>query len=86
MDDDYRLPHASVYNDCEILVDFTNDLNEELGEWLENYLKAFEIIHTCVRTKAVGGTGLVGLRNRIRISVGYRYPVASGNDSLDYIE
>ena len=82
MDDNYRLPYASVYKDCEIVVDFINDLNEELGEWLENNLRAFEIIHTCVRTEAVGGNGLVGQHNCIRVSVAYRIPVASGNDSL----
>ena len=82
-DDNYRLPYASVYKDYEIVVDFTNHLNEELGEWLENYLRAFEIIHTCVRTGAVGGNGLVRQHDRIRVSVGYRYLVASGNDSLN---
>ena len=82
MDDNYRLPYASVHKNCEIVVDFTNDLNEELGEWLENYFRALETFHTFVRTEAVGGNGLVGQHNRIRVSVEYQYPVATGNGSL----
>ena len=78
----YRLPYTSVNVDCQTLVDLEDDLTEEVGVWFENYQKALLIIYGCVLSYDIGGYGLVGQNDRIRVSVGYRYPVASGDDSL----
>lgn len=71
--DMYRLPYKSVNEDCEILVDLEDDLREEVGTWFEIYQKALQIMYGCVLRYSVGGYGLVGQDNHLRVSVGYRY-------------
>ena len=78
----YRLPYLTVNEDCQILIDFEDGFQEEVGVWFENYQKAVEIVYNCVLSHNIGGYGLVGQHSRMRISVGYRHPGASGNDSL----
>lgn len=78
----YSLPSTSVSEDCGILVDFANGVREEEGRWSDVLLKTLEIIHACVGREGVGGNGLVGEHERIRVSVRYRYQGAGGDDSL----
>ena len=80
--DMYRLPYISIIDDCQILIDLEDDLREEVGIWYENFQKALQIVVGCVLSHNIGGSGLVGQHDRIRVSVGYRDPGASGDDSV----
>ena len=80
--DIYSLPTTSVFEACGILVDFADGLREEEGRWSDVIIKTLEIIHACVGLEGVGGNGLVGEHERIRVSVLYRYQGARGDDSL----
>lgn len=80
--DIYRLPYTSVIEDCQILIDLEDHLRDEVGAWYENYQRALQILYGCVLSHNIGGSGLVGRNNRIRVSLGYRDPGASGDDSL----
>ena len=75
----YRLPFKKVSEDCVILVDFIDDLRVEAGRWNDIYLMALEVDFGCVLAHGVGGFGLVGQHDRIRVSVRYLSQVARGN-------
>ena len=75
----YRLPFTKVSENCLVLVYFVDDLRIEAGRWNDVYLKALMIVLGCVFGHGVGGFGLVGQHDRIRVSVRYFHQVAKGN-------
>ncbi len=82
MGNPYRLPVTKVYGDCEVYVDFVDGWREEESRWGDIFVKLLEIVLECVYSEAVGGFGLVGQHDRIRVSIQYHYQVARGNDSV----
>ena len=76
MEDMYRLPFTRVYEDCKVLAEFVDHLTEEEASWNDIHLKALEIVFDCVQSVGVGGVGLVGQLDRIRVSVQYYHQVA----------
>ena len=79
MESIYRLPFTKSSVDCAVSVDFVDDIRVEVARWNDIYLKALEIVFGCVFGHGVGGYGLVGQHNRIRVSVRHLPGVAEGN-------
>lgn len=75
----YRLPFTRSSVDCEVSVDFVDDVRVEVARWKDVSLKALEIVFGCVFGHGVGGYGLVGRHQRIMVSVRYVPEVATGN-------
>lgn len=67
----YRLPFTKASENCMVSVDFVDDLRVEAGRWEDVYLKTLEVVFGCVYGHEVGGFGLVGQHDRIRVSVRY---------------